>query len=508
MKILKLQYLNCCLLLLVAASTAKADTFQSVSGKIYRDYSIKQVTHDKAAIFHADGYTWLPHSDLPPHVLRPFAQEIKQQKAAYIRRHAGTIRQQTAKACAAESASQAVVLLLEIKKKHPTHPLIKEVDKLIAQKEKEAAVEEQIRTICSTGTADEQAEKLQALLDENADSGTSITGKITAAIKSRKQSLQASTSVIDDAVTAAAEQEDPEQAIEELQAVLKKYPVYPIAKSQQAYLDRVNNLIAEKEKLLAERKQKIADRMASYAKANPDVQRQLKNWFTRDDSDTFDGYLGEKIREETTELDGIIKKVKSQSLETAAQTLEKVMAKDYAYALNKDQLKQVYAEIQQSLEEERKRERQLAVIAAISWEENGNGPFVIRKSINPSNTWTLAIVPTSNKDTIQKISNLYQTVNEKQKDYLRYDAVGSTLEAFGAKTEATVRLQQALILEMLIPRLGRQFELSGSTCSLKNLNENLLLIAKEKITRDGLEFYNYWYDEYIPGKSGNTWELK
>ncbi len=541
MKIVKLQYLNFCLLLIFAAGTVKADVFKSTSGRFFRDYIINQVTHDRVEVFHADGCTWLPHEELPPHILRQYSRVIAQKKARYNQRLEATIREKIEQARYEETSQQAVTMLLEIKKQYPSHPLIKEVDELIAAKGKEVAWEKNFITICSSGSIEEQIFQLQSLRDENPEADKNIVRKINAAIESRKKSLQDSVNRIAAAISAASALEDHEQAIAGLKSVLKKYPAYPIFEQQSSYLDKVNQLIADREQILAEDRQKISDRLTSFFGKNPDIQEQLKNLFMHDDSDTFDRQLGENILRDTIQLSETFSRAKSQNPETCVHILEKSLAEKYNYAINREQVKQYVSKIKQQLQEERQRlarlaelerqrKKQLAAIEKIHVTRGINGQFVIKKELNKDNDWELLIIPACEKENAQMIYNLYDKASQYRRERNKNNKLADEYHAKGIyfyeaaasyrsmATKDNDRYMEAKsnankMLSSLRQSL-KSYDISGTVCSLSNLETNVVLLATESFFVHNVpvlgaeEVTNCWYEEYTPGQSGNYWTLK
>lgn len=488
MKIFKLQYLGICLLLVAGISVTNAAVFKSVSGRFFRDYTINQVTHDQVEILHADGCTWLPHEELPPHILREYSRVIAQKKFRYNQRFEAAIREKIEQARYEETSQQAVTMLLEIKKQYPSHPLIKEVDELIAAKGKEVAWEKNFITICSSGSIEEQIFQLQSLRDENPGADKNIVRKINAAIESRKKSLQDSVNRITAAISAASALEDHEQAIAGLKSVLKKYPAYPISEQQSSYLDKVNQLIADREQILAEERQKISDRLTSFVEKNPDIQEQLKKLFMHDDSDTFDRQLGEKIFAETSVLyEESNNAIFSEDRPKAISTLTKYLA-DFKYALNKEEVERVKDHVIKLHQEKVEKEERIARIRQISLVTNSNGPVVIKKQSNRSNIWRVIVITAAERQKFQRILNLYQTLNESS----------------NALTEANF-----LVDRMISFNLAKDFKISNSNeCSLQNLNTHVFLIVTESYAQNGTLRLNYWSMEYIPGRSSNYWTLK
>ena len=496
MKIFKLQYLGICLLLVVGISVTNAAVFKSVSGRFFRDYTINQVTHDQVEVLHADGCTWLPHEELPSHILRQYARDIEQKKSRYNRRFEAAIREKIEQARHEETSQQAVTMLLEIKKQYPSHPLIKEVDELIAAKGKEVAWEKNFITICSSGSIEEQIFQLQSLRDENPEADKNIVSKITAAIESRKKSLQDSVNRITAAISAASAQEDHEQAIAGLKSVLKKYPAYPIFEQQQSYLDKVNQLIADREQILAEERQKISDRLTSFVEKNPDIQEQLKNFFMHDDSDMFDRQLGENVLHDTLRLSDAVKFSYSQNPETAIRTLEKSLI-SFQYAVNKNLAIQLKKHKEKLSRRARENARLLDQIGQIRIEENGNGPFVIKKNINKHRRWSILLLLPEQQEDVEKMKSLFNKsiayLKENGQEQLAWiEPLKDAVELLGKTVENA---------------LQKKDEISSNSCSIYNLETPVLIMAYE-VLEDGLGHCNVWYQIYTPGQSNNVWVLE
>ena len=60
----------------------------------------------------------------------------------------------------------------------------------------------------------------------------------------------------------------------------------------------------------------------------------------------------------------------------------------------------------------------------------------------------------------------------------------------------------------------KSYDISGTVCSLSNLETNVVLLATESFFVHNVpvlgaeDVTNCWYEEYTPGQSGNYWTLK
>ena len=144
----KLKLMQIVFLLTVVSLADRADDLKTKSGEIFKSYTITRREGSIVYVSHAGGVSRVPISDIPDLIAWPYVKPEVEDKVE--------------KAKQAKTPDQVEHQLREIVRQYPaSEEMIKEE---LVQIQKNKEIEKQIAAILSSGTMDDQLDKLRKLL--------------------------------------------------------------------------------------------------------------------------------------------------------------------------------------------------------------------------------------------------------------------------------------------------------------------------------------------------------